>query len=536
MLKISNSDLFFLEQRQGFKRHFTSKTIEEHKALRDAKKCYICEEEGHFANECPQRNSQNKDDKSDRKGKKPKPSAGLVPDLVGDQQNVDATEWCRAWGKVRDQVVLVFFDPGARVNFISPELASKLGIRAEEMGMTGEAGLVCPGHMEAVSPILGKLRLHIRSFVDAEEFHIMPLQDCDVLLDELPPERPEDHRIVVVPGSSPPNRPPYRLNAAQQKEIVSQVNELLEKGLIQPSSSPYCSPVLLLQKKDGSWRMCIDYRALNKNTIKNRFPIPRIDDILDRLQGGSMFSRIDLKSGYHRIRIRPEDVHKTAFRTTFGLYEFLVMPFGLTNAPATFNRMMDRIFSLHRNYVGTFFDDMIVFSKSEEEHRDHLTAVFNELCKNRLLINAKKSEFFLEEIHFLGHIVSKSGVRMDPAKVEAIKSWPDLKTVHDIRSFLGLCSYYRLFIRHFAEIASPLHALMHKGVTFKWTTKEITAFKHLKEKLTLDPVIILPDLSKPFVVQCDACGNSLGAVLMQDGWFMRAGCSVVYESRVFRGL
>ncbi|MCO5568815.1 hypothetical protein L7F22_022515 [Adiantum nelumboides] len=194
--------------------------------------------------------------------------------------------------------------------------------------------------------------------------------DCfsDSLPDELPPERPKDHRIDVVPGSSPPNRPPYRVSAAQQKEIMSQVNELLEKGLIQPSSSPYCSLVLLVQKKDGSWRMCVDYHVLNKNTIKNRFPIPRIDDILDRLQGGSMFSRIGLKSGYHQIRIRPEDVHKTAFKTTFGLYEFLVMPIGLTNAPATFNRMMDR-FRPHKNYVGTFFDDMIVFSKSKEEHR-----------------------------------------------------------------------------------------------------------------------------------------------------------------------
>ncbi|MCO5557154.1 hypothetical protein L7F22_010713 [Adiantum nelumboides] len=144
-----------------------------------------------------------------------------------------------------------------------------------------------------------------------------------------------------------------------------------EKGLIQPSSSRYCSPVLLVQKKDNSWCMCIDYRALNKNTIKNRFPILRIDDILDRLQGASLFSRIDLKSGYYQICIRPKDVHKTAFRTTFGVYEFLVMPFGLTNAPATFNRMMDKIFRPHINYVGTFFNDMIVFSKFEEEHRDH---------------------------------------------------------------------------------------------------------------------------------------------------------------------
>ena len=205
------------------------------------------------------------------------------------------------------------------------------------------------------------------------------------------------------------------------------------------------------------------------------------------------------------------------------------MPSGLTNARATFNRMMDRIFRPHRQYVGTFFDDMIVFSKNEQEHRQHLTAVFDELRRNRLLVNGKKSEFFLEEIQFLGHIVSKDGVRMDPAKLEAIKTWPDLKTVHDIRSFLGLCSYYRRFIRNFAEIASPLHALQKKGVSFQWTQKEISAFNLLKEKMTSSSVIILLDLRNSFVVQCDACGNSIGAVLMQDGRV------VAYESRILRG-
>ncbi|MCO5596934.1 hypothetical protein L7F22_051005 [Adiantum nelumboides] len=182
-------------------------------------------------------------------------------------------------------------------------------------------------------------------------------------LSQLPPERPEDHAIDLVPGNSPQNRPPYKVSAAQQKEIMSQIEELLEKGLIQPNSSPFCSPVLLVQNNNGSWRMCIDYRALNKNTIKNRFPIPRIDDILDKLEGAAMFSRIDLKIGYHQIRIRSADVHKTAFRTTFGLYKFLVMPLGLTNALATFNRMMDRIFYPHQQFVGTFFDDMIVYSR-----------------------------------------------------------------------------------------------------------------------------------------------------------------------------
>ncbi|MCO5563875.1 hypothetical protein L7F22_017526 [Adiantum nelumboides] len=202
---------------------------------------------------------------------------------------------------------------------------------------------------------------------------------------------------------------------------------------------------------------------------------------------------------------------------TFGLYEFLVMPFGLAHAPATFNRMMDRIFRPRQQFVGTFFDDMIVYSKNEEEHRHHLAIVFKELRSHRLLINAKKSEFFLEENHFLGHTVSKDHVRMDPAKVEAIKSWPDLKTVHYVQSFLGLCSYYRSFIREFAKIASPLHALQKKAVTFRWTQKEISAFNLLKEKMTLDPVIVLPDLKKSFVVQCGACDSSIGTVLMQNG-------------------
>ena len=208
------------------------------------------------------------------------------------------------------------------------------------------------------------------SLEHSQNAFLMSYQDCftDALPNSLPPERPEDHKIDLIPGSSAPNQPPYRVSAAQQEEILTQVNELLEKGLIRPSSSPYCSPVLLVQKKDGSFRMCVDYRSLNKITIKNRFPIPRIDDILDKLQDASIFSRIDLKSGYHQVRVAPTDVHKIAFRTTFGLYEFLVMPFGLTNAPATFNLMMNRIFHPHRAFTGVFFDDVLVFFKSEEEY------------------------------------------------------------------------------------------------------------------------------------------------------------------------
>ncbi|MCO5610236.1 hypothetical protein L7F22_064472 [Adiantum nelumboides] len=335
--------------------------------------------------------------------------------------------------------------------------------------------------------------------------------DCfsEALPGQLPPERLEDHNIDLIPDSAAPHKPPYKVSAAQQEEIMTQMNELLQKVHIQLSCSPFCSPVLLVQKKDGSWRMCIDYRALNKITVKNKFPIPRIDDVLQRLQGASFFSKLDLKSGYHQIRVNPADVPKTAFRTTFGLYEILVMPFGLTNAPATFNRMMDRIFRPLRHCVGTFFDDTIVLSKSEAKHMEHLRALFEMLRKERMVVNGKKSE-----IHFLGHIVSKDGVRMDPAKIKAIQDSP--KPVHEVRSFLGLCSYYHRFIHFFAEIAAPLHGLTRKGVVFRFGERQQQAFKLLKEKLTTEQVLILPDLRKYFQVQCDACGSSFGAVLMQE--------------------
>ncbi|MCO5599187.1 hypothetical protein L7F22_053287 [Adiantum nelumboides] len=351
-------------------------------------------------------------------------------------------------------------------------------ITPDRMGPPAEVVLAAPGRDVAITPIIGKLRLHCQEYLGHEDFYIMPLEGCDVLLaavvdywarkatlttekgrsivldikikgesvpivsvsaisklmkisffvysiflkelsdkdrtnmstldkerqdflhshadcfseglpSELPPVCPEDHTIDLIPGSAPPNRPPYRVSRAQNEEIMNQVKDLLEKGIIQPSSSPYCSPVLLVLKKDRSWRMCINYRALNKITIKNRFPIPRIDDILDRLQGSSCFSKIDLKSGYHQIKIAPGDVYKTAFRTTFGLFEFL------------------------------------------------------------------------------------------------------------------------------------------EGVPFSWGATEVTAFQTLKNKMTTGPILILPDLQKSFEVYCNACGRSLGAVLMQEGRV------IAYESRLF---
>ncbi|MCO5587284.1 hypothetical protein L7F22_041231 [Adiantum nelumboides] len=249
----------------------------------------------------------------------------------------------------------------------------------------------------------------------------------DVFIDDIPGELPpkrgdDDHMIELIPGSSSPNKPPYRVSQAQQEEIMRQVNELVEKGMVRPSSSPFCSPVLLVvQKKDDTYHMCVDYRALNRITIKNRFPVPRVEDLFDKLQGSTYFSRIDLKSGYHQIRIVDEDIVKTAFRTTFGLHKYLVMPFRLTNAPATFNHMMERIFRPHLNFTGVFFDDVIIYSKTIEEHKEHLKVIFQALRDNKLYVNQKKSKFFLQEIQYLCHIISKNGIRMDPAKLEVVK-------------------------------------------------------------------------------------------------------------------
>ncbi|MCO5614971.1 hypothetical protein L7F22_069257 [Adiantum nelumboides] len=354
---------------------------------------------------------------------------------------------------------------------------------------------------------------------DNQEF-LNSFKDCfaDEIPNDLPPSHGEDdHKIELIPGSSPPNRPPYRVSYAQQEEILTQVNELLEKGLVRPSSSSFCSPVLLVQKKDGSYRMCIDYRALNKQTIKNRFPVPRIEDIFDRLQGSTYYSRIDLKSGYHQIRIVFEDIHKTAFRTQFGLYEYVVMPFGLTNAPATFNRLMEKIFCKHSAYTRVFFDDIIVHSQTLEEHKKHLQSVFDELQANRLFVNGKKSEFFMKEIKYLGHIISKEGIRMDPEKLRVIDKWPEPCNAHELQSFFGMCSYYHRFIRDFSRIIGPLHDLTKKKEKYVWTPKENTAFIQLKEKLMTQPLLVLPDLKKPFEVHCDACGDSIGAVLSQEG-------------------
>ncbi|KAJ9558426.1 hypothetical protein OSB04_013040 [Centaurea solstitialis] len=334
----------------------------------------------------------------------------------------------------------------------------------------------------------------------------------------LPPDREIEFRIDLVPGATPIAKAPYRLAPSELKEMLAQLQELLDKGFIRPSTSPWGAPVLFVKKKDGTMRMCIDYRELKKVTVKNKYPLPRIDDLFDQLQGAKFFSKIDLRSGYHQLKVREEDIPKTAFRTRYGHYEFLVMSFGLTNAPAAFMDLMNRVCKPYLDeFVIVFIDDILIYSKTAEEHGEHLRKVLEMLKRERLYAKFSKCEFWLKEVQFLGHIVTQEGIKVDPAKIEAIKDWESPKSPSEVRSFLGLAGYYRRFIEHFSAIATPLTALTKKDVKFEWTSTCECALNNLKGKLTSAPILTLPNGTDGFVVYCDASKLGLGCVLMQDG-------------------
>jgi hypothetical protein len=349
------------------------------------------------------------------------------------------------------------------------------------------------------------------------------LQDFkDILPEEvphgLPPIRGIEHQIDFVPGASIPNRPAYRSNPEETKELQRQVEELMEKGHVRESMSPCAVPVILVPKKDGTWRMCVDCRAINNITVKYRHPIPRLDDMLDELHGSCVFSKIDLKSGYHQIRMKEGDEWKTAFKTKYGLYEWLVMPFGLTNAPSTFMRLMNHVL---RAFIGKFvvvyFDDILIYSKNLHDHVSHLHSVLDVLRKEKLYANLKKCTFCTDKLVFLGFVVSAKGIEVDEEKVKAIQEWPTPSSVSNVRSFHGLASFYRRFVKDFSTVAAPLTEVIKKNVAFNWGEEQEKAFQLLKHKLTHAPLLALPDFSKTFEIECDASGVGIGAVLMQDG-------------------
>ncbi|KAI3826071.1 hypothetical protein L1987_00113 [Smallanthus sonchifolius] len=311
-------------------------------------------------------------------------------------------------------------------------------------------------------------------------------------LSGLPLVRQVEFRIDLVPGANPVARAPYRLTPSEMQELASQLQELSDKGFIRPSHSPL--------------------------TIKNRYPLPRIDDLFDQLQGSTCFSKIDLRSGYHQLRVQEDDIPKTAFRKRYGHYEFMVMPFGLTNAPTVFMDLMNRVCKSYLDkFVIVFIDYILIYSKTKADHEQHLRLVLDLLKKEQLYAKFSKCEFWLKEVQFLGHIVNDKGIHVDPAKIETVKNWNAPKTPTEVRSFLGLAGYYRRFISNFSKIVVPLTALTHKGKTYEWGPKQEEAFQTLKQKLCNAPILTLPDGNDDLVVYCDASNQGLGCVLMQRG-------------------
>ncbi|GBG60252.1 hypothetical protein CBR_g3496 [Chara braunii] len=324
------------------------------------------------------------------------------------------------------------------------------------------------------------------------------------------------HAIEIIPGSKTPKGRIYRMAPTELDELRRQLKELTEKGWIRPSTSPFGSPILFVPKKWGTLKMCIDCRGLNAITVKNAEPLPRIDDLLDRVKGCKYYTKIDLKSNYHQIAIRPEDQHKTAFQTRYGLYEFVVMPFGLCNAPSTFRHTMNRIFYDYLDkFVVVYLDDILIFSKTVEEYAQHVDKVLSLLRQHKYKINAKKCEFGSTRILYLGHEVSADGIRPEDTKVASISDWPRPQSVTEVRSFLGMCGYYRNLVKNYSTIASPLTDLTRLDTPWDWTDECEAAFKRLKHALTHHEVLMVPDPQRPFVVTTDASQYGIGAVLAQ---------------------
>jgi hypothetical protein len=332
-----------------------------------------------------------------------------------------------------------------------------------------------------------------------------------------PVDRNIEFIIELLPRTPPISKRSYRMPVNELVELKKQIAELQSKGYIHPSSSPWGAPVLFVEKKDGTQRMCVDYQSLNEITIKNKYPLQRIEDLFDQMKGASVFSKIDLRSGYHQLKIRESDIPKTAFHTRYRLYEYTVMSFGLTNAPTYFMYLMNKMFMEYLDkFVVVFIDGILIFSKTEEEREKHLRMVLEKLRSNQLYAKFTKYEFWLTDVAFLRHVISAGGVSVDPSKVTDVLNWMPPMNALEIQSFLGLAGYYRRFIKDFSKIAKPMTRLLEKNKDLDWTEECQASFEELKRRLTSAPLLILSDITKKFDIYCDASRPGFGCVLMQD--------------------
>ncbi|KAL5500252.1 hypothetical protein EMCRGX_G011777 [Ephydatia muelleri] len=351
------------------------------------------------------------------------------------------------------------------------------------------------------------------SFVDL-------LQSFKDLFKSTPGKTTLAHHLIPTTGS-PLKVPPRRVPAEYRAEVEGLLKEMLQEGIIEESSSPWMAPAVYVKKKTGEIRLCVDYRALNKQTTKDAYPLPLPDEVQDRLCGCTIFSTLDLRSGYWQVPIAPSDMEKTAFcpGPGLGLLHFKRMPFGFTGAPGSFQRLMDKVLR-GLNFVTTYLDDVLVHSKTKDEHIKHLNVVFSRLKNAGLTLRGSKCHIGHDKVYYLGHVFSEQGMRPDEGKVRVVKEWPTPKNPSEVRQFLGLASYYRRYIQSFATIAASLHELTQKDVSFRWTSECDHAFNLLKEKLTQAPILVYPQFGSeatPFILETDASDVGIAAVLQQDG-------------------
>eukprot|EP00731_Ephydatia_muelleri_P000008 Em0001g8a len=411
---------------------------------------------------------------------------------------------------------------------------------------TGGRGSVAVNTLKSVTDSTQR-KARLKDMLDIERSDIMPAQKAE-LVDMLlgfhnafslsEEERGETDLIqmTIDTGTTQPRKSPLRrMPLAVRAEVARQVEKMQEMGVVTPSSSPWSSPVVLVRKKDGAHRFCVDYRGLNEVTKADGFPLPRVDDLLDQLGLSRYFSTLDLAAGFWQIRMHPDSKEKTAFATPQGLFEFQVMPFGLMNSPAVFQRLMQQVLAGLNpaegpEFVSVYIDDILIFSANLEDHIGHLKLVLERITQANLKLKPSKCHFIRKEVEYLGHVITPEGLRTNQKLVQAVQEFPTPKDLSRVRQYLGMCSYYRRFIPHFATIAKPLHILTRKGAEFEWTAQCEDAFQTLKTKLLCAPVLAYPDMTKPFVLETDASGSGVGAVLSQsqdDGTFH----PVAYASR-----
>jgi hypothetical protein len=339
----------------------------------------------------------------------------------------------------------------------------------------------------------------------------------------LPPHRPTDHAIDLEPGTKLPYRRIYSLSEVELKALKAYIETNLASGFIQRSSSPAASPILFVKKKDGSLRLCVDYRALNHASVKNRYPLPLISEILERVGKAKIFTKLDLRGAYNLIRIKEGDEFKTAFRTRYGQFEYRVMPFGLTNAPATFQAYMDDCLRPYMDdFVVCYLDDILIYSEDPAQHEGHVTKVLERLREYGLYCKAEKCEFSVKKVGFLGFVISPDGIEMEADRIATIEDWPTPKSVKDVQVLMGFTNFYRRFVKKYAKVTAPITDLLKKpdgSAKWEWTREADAAFQKLKRAFTEAPILQHFDAEKPITLQTDASGFAIAGILNQfDGF------------------